>query len=358
MTVNMEGAGQDYTDGFIGDGFHPGTIVQGLITQAVVNKINALEGEQAVTPVTDADIVNYAEAAQPTIVFSSSAQHDDIRPGDQLQGGRHASDERRRHPWPGQCHLRRSFPRPRQEPAHPGVVLGTVPLNPAGTATLTVKDLPSGSYSIAAIYNGDRNTDARLSTTLTQTVSTTPAATSTMLYTSANPTSPDVPVTFTAIVNAQGSGLPSPSGFVTFRDQSTHQVLGTAPVNGQGIATLSAGFDESGSHVIVASYDGAPLLAGSMSTPLVEMVNDPIPPNLATTTRVITAQIRGGSHGLGQSQSLGVAGGSCGGPPEWFRQAQPRDVSRREAAFAFRLGAVQRPARGRRASLRFRVLRG
>lgn len=289
VTVNMEASGQDYTDGFIGDGFHPGTIVQGLIAQAVVSKINTLEGAQVVTPVSDADIVNYAEASQPTIAFSSSASTTTVGQGITFSADVTPAMNGAAIPT-GTVSFEVIIPATSEEPAYPGVVLGTVPLNPAGTATLTVKDLPPATCSIAAIYNGDRNTNARLSSTLSQTVSTTPATTSTTLYSSANPTGPHVPVTFTAIVSAQGTGLPTPSGTVTFRDQSTNQVLGTAPVGSQGVAILSVAFERNGPQAIVASFDGNLLLAGSTSTPLVEMVNPPPPPKQATTMQVIAAR--------------------------------------------------------------------
>jgi len=282
VTVNMEGAGQDYTDGFIGDGFHPGTIVQGLITQAVVSKINALEGAQDVTPVTDADIVNYAEVSQPTIAFSASASTTTLGQAITFKADVTPAIDGQAIPT-GTVSFEVIIPATTEEPARPGVVLGTVPLNPTGSASLAVKDLPVGAYSIAAIYNGDRNTDARLSETLSQTVNTTPASTSTTLYSSANPAAPTVPVTLTAIVSAVGTGLPSPSGTVTFFDQSTNRILGTAAVGSLGIASLSVALSGNWPHSIVATYGGTLLLAGSSSAPLVELVM----PNSATTTRVI-----------------------------------------------------------------------
>ena len=282
VTVNMEGAGQDYTDGFIGDGFHPGTIVQGLFTQAVVNTINTLEGAQVVTPVTDADIVNYAESSQPSITFSSSATMSTVGQDITLKADLTPAPNGQAIPT-GNVTFEVIVPATSSAPAFPGLILGTVPLNPAGSATLTVKDLPPGTYPIAAIYNGDRNTEARLSSTLTQTIVTTPAQTATVLYSSANPVSPGAPATLTAIVTPQGPGLPVPSGTVMFLDQSTNEVLGTMPVDGQGVATLTATFTTNGPHPIVATYDGTLVLAQSSSTPLVEVVA----PNLATTTWVI-----------------------------------------------------------------------
>lgn len=92
---------------------------------------------------------------------------------------------------------------------------------------------------------------------------------------------------FTAVVGAPSPGLPTPAGTVTFLDQSTGQVLGTATLDSQGVATLSVSFVVTGSHPIVAAYDGTLLLAPSSSTPFVEMVA----PNRATTTEVIARRI-------------------------------------------------------------------
>ncbi len=131
VTVNMEGAGQDYTDGFIGDGFHPGTIVQGLITQAVVSKINAPRGAQVVTPVTDADIVNYAEASQPTITFSASASTTTFGQAITFKADVTPATAGQAIPT-GTVSFEVIIPATSDGPARPGVVLGTVPLNPTG----------------------------------------------------------------------------------------------------------------------------------------------------------------------------------------------------------------------------------
>jgi phospholipase/lecithinase/hemolysin len=171
VTVNMEAGGQDYTDGFTGDGFHPGTIVQGLITQAVVSTINELEGAQVVTPVTDADIVDYAEESQPSIAFSTSTSAATAVVGQAITFQAHLTPAPGGEAIPtGTVSFEPIIPAIGSAPARPGPILGTVPLYPNGNATLVVKNLPLGTYTIAALYNGDRNTDARLSSTIEQTV--------------------------------------------------------------------------------------------------------------------------------------------------------------------------------------------
>ncbi len=315
VTVNMEGSGQDYTDGFIGDGFHPGTIVQGLFTQATVNEINTLEGAQVVTPVTDADIVNYAESSQPTISFTSSATTTIVGQAILFKADVTKATNGPAIPT-GTVTFEQIIPATSDEPAQPGLILGNVPLNAAGIATLAFRDLPPGTYSIAAIYNGDQNNDARLSSTINQTVTTTPATTQTTLFSSANPVSPQAPVTFTAIVTPQGPGLPAPSGIVTFLDQSTNQVLGTAPVGSQGVATLSVAFMTNGPHPIVATYGGTLELATSSSSPLVELVA----PNLATTSLVLDRRfVAQGTEWVGLTVIVSPMDPAAGVPTGWVK---------------------------------------
>lgn len=286
VTINMEGAGQDYTDGFTGDGFHPGTIVQGLVLQSIVDKINTLEGSQAIAPITDAELLAYAQTMQPTIAFSSSASQTTVGQGITFTAKLTPSTALGEVPT-GTVTFEQILPATSSEPSRPGLILGTVAVSPSGIATLTVKHLPKGTYTIAAIYNGDQRTEARLSESLTQTITSTPAATSTTLYATPNPSAPGKAVTFTATVRADGTGLPTPSGTVVFRDQTTNKVLGSASLNGQAVAKLNIASLAVGSHAIVATYNGTTMLASSTSTALTETVKAPPPPNRSTTTTII-----------------------------------------------------------------------
>ncbi len=278
VKVNMTAGGQDYTDGFVGDGFHPGTIVQGLISQAVVKEINTLEGAQVVDPITNAEIVNYAKDSQPTITFTSSASTTTVGQGIRFQA--QVTPPLRGAPVPtGTVTFEEIL-----GGTSIGTILGTANVGPTGAANVTIDDLPAGSYAIAAIYNGNQTYDARLSSTLTQTVVTTPAATKTSLLSSSNPASPGTAIAFTAIVSAQGTGLPSPTGAVTFQDETTGRSLGSATLNAQGVATLSVTGLGVGSHNVVASYAGAGILAGSHSNTVTQVV---AAANRHTTTQIV-----------------------------------------------------------------------
>ena len=142
--------------------------------------------------------------------------------------------------------------------------LGTVPLN-SGSATFNTGTLGVGSRTITASYRGDNNFGSSASTALIQTVS--PAATTTTLVASPNPSNLSQTVTLTATVTvvAPGSSTPTgPTGTVTFSDGTT--TLGTAALNSAGTATFSTSSLASEGHSITASYGGDANFAGSAST--------------------------------------------------------------------------------------------
>ena len=89
-----------------------------------------------------------------------------------------------------------------------------------GVASCDVVYTGIGSHAITVIYSDDPNFIGSTSSVVTQTV--TPAATSTSLVSSVNPSVTGQPVTITAtvIVNTPGSG--TPTGTVSFEDGSTH----------------------------------------------------------------------------------------------------------------------------------------
>ena len=65
MNVDPNGAGPLASDLFVGDGFHPGTIAQGILAQSIAKPIDDTWYPNAITPITDAEIVSEAMAAQP-----------------------------------------------------------------------------------------------------------------------------------------------------------------------------------------------------------------------------------------------------------------------------------------------------
>jgi Protein kinase domain/Bacterial Ig-like domain (group 3)/IPT/TIG domain len=152
-----------------------------------------------------------------------------------------------------------------------GEPIGTAPLNGSGVATFA-STLEAGT-TITASYSGDGNDTASTSAALTQTVNQ--AATTTALSSSANPSTAGQSVTFTATVTANSPGAGTPTGKVAF--YAGGQLIGTAPLNGSGVATFSTSALKAGTYTITASYGGN--FAASTSAALTQTVNQ-----AATTT--------------------------------------------------------------------------
>jgi hypothetical protein len=143
--------------------------------------------------------------------------------------------------------------------------LGTVTLDSTGTATLTKSNLPAGSLSIIATYNGDSENAKSTSLALAQTV--TQASTTTTVTSSKNPSTLGNSVKFTATV---ASATTTPTGTVTFMDGTT--VLATKSLSG-GTANFTTSALSTGSHNITAVYAGTTNITGSTSPVLVQTVN-------------------------------------------------------------------------------------
>ena len=149
--------------------------------------------------------------------------------------------------------------------------LGTATLTASSTATYTTTALAAGPHSITAIYAGDSQHGGSTSAVLTQVVK---SSTATTLSASANPSTVNSSITFTAHV-AQNSGSPAsatsaPGGTVIFNDGSTTLGTGTLDVNGN--ANLSTAALSVGSHSITANYTGDTYNLASTSAVLTESI--------------------------------------------------------------------------------------
>jgi large repetitive protein len=122
-------------------------------------------------------------------------------------------------------------------------------VNASGVATFATSSLAVGTHTITAAYNGDTGHFSSVSPNLKQVVN---EATSTALVSSANPSTLNQSVTFTATVKATG-GV-APDGTVTFMDGAN--VLGTQTLSGTGTATFTTSTLADGLHSITAVYSG------------------------------------------------------------------------------------------------------
>jgi hypothetical protein len=174
-------------------------------------------------------------------------------------------------------------------------LIATATLNPAGTVSIAESTLAVGTHPITARYTATQNFGTATSAVLNEVIQPSSGmATATTLASNMNPAVTGQTVTFTADVVTVGQTL-VPAGTVTFLDGGA--VLGTASLNGSGLATLSTSSLAAGSHSISASYAGSGAAAASSSAPLTETVNgtstttlSPFTLTVAGTPTVLTGQ--------------------------------------------------------------------
>ncbi|MBN1517470.1 Ig-like domain repeat protein, partial [Candidatus Sumerlaeota bacterium] len=146
--------------------------------------------------------------------------------------------------------------------------LGSVPVNPNGTASLTTDQLTVGTHPIMAIFISSDPTAANCSDSLDQEVQ--PRETATVVISSHNPSALSEEVTFTATVDSVPSGIGVITGTVTFFVGTTE--LGTVALDGNAQAQISTADLEVGNHDITAQYNGSATHLLSVSPVLVQVV--------------------------------------------------------------------------------------
>ncbi|MGI4854816.1 MAG: Ig-like domain repeat protein [Janthinobacterium lividum] len=140
-------------------------------------------------------------------------------------------------------------------------VVSTAVLN-NGHASYSTSTLAPGSHNVSVQYGGDTGSAAGTSNGVAQVVQQ--AGTVTVLNVSN--ASPVVAKSITLSANVSTGSGPAPTGAVQFKDGST--VLGTAVVDGNGNASISTAALTTGSHSILAVYNGDVDDAASSSAPL------------------------------------------------------------------------------------------
>ena len=155
------------------------------------------------------------------------------------------------------------------------VTLGVVTVNAAGNAVLNVSTLAVGTHNIVASYAGNTNYASSSSSPLAEVIQI--SSTTTVGSSTNNSTLAGEPATLNATVTS-ATGIPT--GTVTFYDGAT--ILGTAPLNAQGIATLTTSTLSVGTHTLTAVYGGDPNYNGSTSATWTQTIS------LATTAVTLT----------------------------------------------------------------------
>jgi hypothetical protein len=177
--------------------------------------------------------------------------------------------------------------------------LGVATLS-GGIASLNTRSLTGGSHSITAAYGGSSNFSPSSGTT-TQAVK--PAATSTGLTSSLNPSTFGETITFTATVSSPVSG--TISGTVTFEDGGNS--LDTVKIVA-GKATLKASTLGAGTHSITAHYNGSTNFAPSSSTVVKQKLAK------AKTTTALKSSANPAKHGAALTFTATVKPAFSGNP--------------------------------------------
>ncbi len=161
------------------------------------------------------------------------------------------------------------------------VPLGSASLGAAATAVINPA-LAAGTHSIVATYGGDAADSGSASAPLAVTVQ--PAATTTVLTSSADPSTADSAMIFTATVTGNNR---VPTGSVSFLADGAP--LGSSTLNAGGVAALTNSALTPGTHSIAASYAGDAKDAPSTSLAINQVV-DTIP-----TVTTLTSSAPSGS---------------------------------------------------------------
>jgi lysophospholipase L1-like esterase len=162
VSINPNGAGPLYTDMFVGDGIHPGTILQGILANGIIAQIDAFD-PGAITPLSDAEILQLAASAQLTTqstltqsaatllpggTVTFTAQIASFAPNYETSASPAAPNDLEPYPTPtGTVQF--------VDTTDGNQVLGNASLNASGVATFTASSMSAGVNTIEAIYSGD-----------------------------------------------------------------------------------------------------------------------------------------------------------------------------------------------------------
>jgi hypothetical protein len=191
-------------------------------------------------------------------------------------------------------------------------------LDGSGNASCTTARLPTGVDDVTAVYAGDTNFITSTSGAVTQVVGA-DSSTAT-ISSSQNPSVTGQAVAFTATISASAPGAGTPTGTVTFFDQTTSADLtcaeGTQPIalNGsaQAVCTQTFVAVTAGDHVVII-YSGDANFRASSSTAVDQVVT-----KASTTTSVVAdnnPSLIGQPVALTATVSVNGPGAAIGGNP-------------------------------------------
>ena len=157
-------------------------------------------------------------------------------------------------------------------------------VNASGVASISTASLSVGPHIVKASFTSDNPATLNSDTTLAGGQKVNPAATTTGITSSKNPSEFGAPVTFTVNVSVNAPGAGTPTGSVHFQDNGTD--LGTPVLDGTGQATVTTSSLAVGDHPITAVYqpaNGNYLTSSTSLTQHIERARTTLTYNGATT---------------------------------------------------------------------------
>jgi hypothetical protein len=191
-----------------------------------------------------------------------------------------------------------------------GTAMGSANLV-AGTATFTYSGLAAGTYTITAVYGGDTDDQGSTGTNAAQLVVGTIPTFTDLGFSTSNGALPQT-ILVATVLNSTGGPTPTPTGTVTFSNGTT--VVGSAPLDSSGVATLVSNL-ATGSYSIIAYYSGD-LLHGTSTSPAVTVIVpgsgfnitvNPNPVTMATTQNSTVTVTLSSVDGFADTIGLGCA---------------------------------------------------
>jgi len=141
-----------------------------------------------------------------------------------------------------------------------GKSAGTATIDSSGAAAFSTPPLAQGQTALLATYAGQRDFAPAVSVEVLVFVQ--PDNVSLTLTSAPNPSALGSPVTFTATIMSTSNG--TPTGDIQFTDNGNP--LGSAPLDADGVATFVTSSLTVGTHLIVATYPGAPDWGGASAS--------------------------------------------------------------------------------------------
>ncbi len=194
--INPKAQGPIYTDMFVGDGIHPGTIAQAILTNAIIGQIDTWY-PNAITPLSNAEILQLAQNAQPktTAILTPSARS--VNPGQQIvfklgiptfpanyETSPSPPAKPGYIPYPAPTGIVTFF-----DNSNRNQVLSVASLDPAGTATFSTSRLSPGLHQITAVYSGNTVYPPAVSQTISILVGASPAQVKVLNFVESQPQS-------------------------------------------------------------------------------------------------------------------------------------------------------------------------